>query len=74
MFDVKEILFALVMGFCVVSVVSFVILVARVGFVPTLLSDWLGNVVIGYPVAISMILVLPVKIKKLISKVIKEKK
>jgi hypothetical protein len=66
----NELLFAVIMGFLMVSIVSFANVAIRIGFSQSFFSNWFKSFAIGYPIAIPLILVLPKNIRKFIAKII----
>ena len=68
----SDLLFALIMGFAMVLIITFANASIRVGFTDVFITNWMTSFFIGYPFAVPLILVLPNRIRKFIATIIHE--
>ena len=65
----SRLLFAIIMGFFMVFVISFVNVIIKNGLDKNFIFAWLKSFCIGYPIAIPLIIVVPQWINKIIYKI-----
>jgi hypothetical protein len=65
----SDVLFALIMGFLMVLIITFANAVIRVGFTKVFLINWIINFSIGYSIAVPLIFILPKRIRRFISNI-----
>lgn len=70
----QRLAFALIMGSITTGIVSFTVIAANVGFVPTFAQIWTRSWLIGYIVAIPAIVFISPMVMKLVSYLFKERK
>jgi hypothetical protein len=64
----QELPFAAIMGFIMVSIISLANIIARFGLQNDLLRQWVTSILIGFPISVPLLLILPKRVKKIISK------
>jgi Protein of unknown function (DUF2798) len=69
----SQLLFAMIMGFFMVFIISFVNVIIKNGLNENFIFAWLNSFCIGYPIAIPLIIIIPKWINKLITKITYEK-
>jgi hypothetical protein len=65
----SDLLFALIMGFAMVLIITFANTSIRIGFTNAFMKNWITNFSIGYPIAVPLILILPGRIRKFIARI-----
>lgn len=69
----SQLIFAMLMGFFMVSIISFANIVIKNGINRNFIITWINSFCIGYPIAIPLILIIPKWLHKVISKITYDK-